>query len=516
LRLKIKFIFILVFCLNSLAGSIYNTYFDLLAQDQVPEEKKEDLSEKNGDNKNEVEENFIVPEDQIQRTEYLDFTYNFLLDLESFFKMGENQTLEETNLKNEIRYQTKIIYGSEDKYFFSRLNVYLRPMLFNEDLSQDYYYSEDTELARNLRLSSHTSEIIFNELYFNYSRDNFRIRAGNQIYAWGTADRFNPTSYFNPLDLRELFFKDEDEFRLGTLSLSSTFFLKDYSLDFVFVPVHSPSLLAPNNNFWSFSMNHYFFPVKFKADKGEELDEKNFAYGTKISGNRHGVDFSLSAYHGPDNNPLWLPMAIQLQANEPLSILVDPKYYVLNMLGGDFSVNINRFVFQGELSFSPDKKGLAEYDFNNTNKDLTLPLAVKESFYFSYAFGFNYSLPLHLLIHNYQGNPLFSFEWFQAKYLDKDLASPFITDLVTLKFEDSYFDDYLYFSLTGLYGFKNKDRIITPLLSYDFQNGFKVEFSYSRIKGKDSGSSRGLDSDNSVFYYLKDDDILRGNFSYEY
>ncbi|MEZ4565798.1 MAG: DUF1302 family protein [Desulfobacterales bacterium] len=65
--------------------------------------------------------------------------------------------------------------------------------------------------------------MIFRELYYNWSREKFRVRMGNQVIAWGTADFLNSTSYFNPSDLRELLFKDEDQVALPVPAVSGLF-----------------------------------------------------------------------------------------------------------------------------------------------------------------------------------------------------------------------------------------------------------------------------------------------------
>ena len=102
------------------------------------------------------------------------------------------------NRKNELRANIKLKSGSDDFYLFLNTNQYIIPLAINDE----FRYSENFRIGRNGTISGTFYEMNAREFYVNLAFEKIRLRAGNQVYGWGTADVFNPTSYFNPQDLR--------------------------------------------------------------------------------------------------------------------------------------------------------------------------------------------------------------------------------------------------------------------------------------------------------------------------
>ncbi|MBW2594781.1 MAG: SPOR domain-containing protein [Deltaproteobacteria bacterium] len=440
-----------------------------------------------------------------------EFTYSGFIEFETFVNTGTGQSFRDKNKKNEIRNRLRMRYGTENLFLFSASNIYLFQTYLNKRADDHYLYAKDQKVSRNLRLSSREAELSFNELYLNYGRGNFRLRAGNQIYGWGTADAFNPTSYFNPSDMREILFRDDDENKAGVPSLSGMFFLGDYTLEAVFVPVHIPPIMAPEGNFWALSVNSFLLPVIF--DEPEQLggDIDNVGYGARLSTSRGGVDMSVSGYRGPDKDQLFLPDKIIFQGAIPVAVHLSSQASIVSMFGFDISAALGDFVVQFEAAYSPDKAGIVEQSVTSL-PGLTLPFEIDRSHYLSYATGFNYFIPLSRLIEGHTGDTVFTFEWFQSRYLEGGVYSPSITDIVSCKLEDSYFDGRVKTTIKGIFDTQHGGKIFWPEIGYDFQNGFLIEVGYAVIRG-DRGSSWESDS---IFYYFKDNDIVMGKIRYEY
>jgi len=53
---------------------------------------------------------------------------------------------------------------------------------------------------------------------------------------------------------------------------------------------------------------------------------------------------------------------------------------------------------------------------------------------------FNQAIIMDALIERHTGEAVFTFEWFKSRYLEDGLYAPLVTDIVSCKFEDSYFD----------------------------------------------------------------------------
>lgn len=441
-----------------------------------------------------------------------EFTFSGFIEFETFVNTGTGGSFRDKNKKNEIRNRLRMRYGTENLFLFSVSNIYLFQTYLNSRMDDHYRYAKDQHVSRNLRLSSREAEISFDELYLNYGRGSFRLRAGNQIYGWGTADAFNPTSYFNPSDMREMFFRDDDENKAGVPSLSGMFFLGDYTLEAVFVPVHIPPIMPPEGNFWALAINDSFFlPIVFDEPERLGADIDNVGYGARLSTSTGGVDISVSGYRGPDKNQLFLPYKIIFQSGIPVALQIRPQASIVSMFGFDLSAALGDFVVQFEAAYSPDKAGIVEQQVTGL-LGLTLPFKIDRARYISYAAGFNYFIPLGRLIEGHTGDTVFTFEWFQSRYLEKGLYSPSITDIVTCKLEDSYFDGRVKATVKGIFDTQHGGKVFWPEIGYDFQNGFLIEVGYAAIRG-DRGASWESDS---IFYYFKDNDIVMGKIRYEY
>lgn len=447
----------------------------------------------------------LFPQEEHEEAEESVESSDFTLDITGFIE-NENiistctsQEPGEISKKNEIRNNLKIRYGTEKYYLSVVTNQHVIPSTVNDE----YKYSEGFSAGRNGRISGEFYEINPQELYLNASFESFRIRAGNQIYGWGTSDVFNPTSYFNPYDLRELVFKDEDELKCGVPSLSSLIFIKDYTLELVFVPLHIPALFAEQGNWWAVRYMEGPFPV-FVADGGAmELSAANFGYGARFGGTFYGIDASVSGYHGPDRDPLLRPCRTVLIPNKPVSIEVRPEYYNVTYIGADFSMKFDRFTVQGEVSFAPDKTAVIDQPYTI---DMKMPFEITETKALSYSAGFNYYIPVQRLVEGHEGTAVFTAEWMQTVYYKEGLMRPFLTDIISCRVEDAWFSDRLKPSVTLVIDTAKNGKAIMPKIAWDFQNGFSIDASYCHISG----------DDGSVIGYFRDNDFVSIRGRYEF
>jgi len=409
------------------------------------------------------------------------------------------QETADINKKNEIRNNLKIRYGVEEYYLRIVSNQYIIPSAFNEE----YKYSDGFNAGRNGRISGDFYEINPQELYFNASFENLRFRAGNQVYGWGTADVFNPTSYFNSYDFRELVFKDDDELKNGVPSLSAMFFISDYSLELVYVPVHVPARFAAMENYWEVRYMEGPFPV-YIADGGEvDLSAENSGYGARFGCTFSGTDVSLSGYHGPDRDPLLRPYRTVSIPDEPVSIEVKPEYYSVTYIGADISMKLEKITLQGELSFSPDKTAVISQPYKI---DMELPFAITETKAISYAAGFNYYIPFSRILEGHEGTTVFTVEWMQTIYYKQGLMKPFITDIIAGRIEDDFFSGTLKPSITFMFDTAEKGAVVMPEFLWDLQNGFSLGVLYCYISG----------DDGSVIGYYKNNDFISVRGRYEF
>ena len=440
-----------------------------------------------------------------------DLTWRVNVAFENYVNTNQELHFEDAYEKQEVHTQLDLKYGTGDRYLKSITDIYFFPTFLNEDIGNDYPYAPESRTHRNLRISSESSEIIFRELYYNWLIDKCRIRIGNQVYPWGTADFLNSTSYLNPNDLRELILKEGDELRLGVPSASAMIFFSDFTMELVFVPVHTAVAIPSTGHFWAVKEVEGQYPVYFDESDPMDASSENFGYAVRVSRTYRGMDLSLSGYHGPDNDQLLVPFRTVLEPNKSVGIMIQPQYFVVDYVGADFSTTYEDFAFNAEVAYSPNKHGIIE---QNTDQPQTLefPYDTAETDYLSYSLGVNYFIPMQKLLPGHAGDSLFTMEWYQAAYFEDKFDSPQITDLLSFQFQDSYFDKRVKVWLATVFETRRGGMIFWPKLGYDFKNGFEVEVGYVGINGRGEGD---YDKD-SLFYYYRENDIIMVNFTYAF
>ncbi|WP_319525945.1 DUF1302 family protein [uncultured Desulfosarcina sp.] len=436
-------------------------------------------------------------------------TWRGFVEMEGFFRTREEFQDEDRVVKNEIRSHLEVRYGSDDRFAFMAADLYLLPQALGNETDTVYYYDEDSGIDRNLRIYGREAEAQFNELYVNCSFDRIRLRAGNQKYAWGTADFFNPTAYANPYDLRELIFKDEEELKLGIPSLSAMAFTDAFTLEAVLAPVHVPTLLPTTDQFWAIRRVEGFFPVVIDDTQALDPTLENTGWGLRLSATRGNTDISFSAWRGPDHDPVLLPAGVVVEPGEPVALLIRPDYHVIHALGADVTMNTDAFVFQAEASWSPDKCSFVRQDLTDI-AGITFPFEVEKSDYLAFAVGANWFVPLGRLIDGHTGQSVLSVEWYQSRFFKEGLNPPLLPDMFTCRYEDSFLDDLLYTEITFIYEDRHGGTIFWPMIGLDFQNGFTLEVSYAGIDGEGSGSWEN----DSLFYYFRDNDMVMAKVRY--
>jgi len=152
--------------------------------------------------------------------------------------------------------------------------------------------------------------ILFREAYvdlYGFLSPNLDIRIGLQRIAWGTGDRLNPTDNLNPDDLEDIW---DFGRHLGSQAIKASYYLGEYSLTVVFIPIFTPATLPIRE--WAEALSS---PPEFpsgvelrnlsdKVITPENNLKESSMFGLKIAKNILGYDFSLSYFYGRDDIPL--------------------------------------------------------------------------------------------------------------------------------------------------------------------------------------------------------------------
>jgi hypothetical protein len=449
-------------------------------------------------------------EDDLSEMDASPFDWRLKTALKNQFPTDPDWKFHGDNQKSELSLRMEAAYASAPYSFITITDGYFLIPVFNDDIRDNYPYSSESKVHRNLRISSRGNEIVFREMYINYDADGYRFRLGNQVVSWGTADSINPTAYFSPNDFREFILKDDAEARFGIPSVSAMVFFDEFTTELLFAPVHVPPALPSTGHLWAIKTVETRFPgfknipVELGTPEERSVSSRNFGYGGRISTTLSGVDASLSAYHGPDKDQLFVPFSITIQENQPV-LFMQPESFVVDYMGFDVALTHGDFVFQMEGAFSPNRRGIV-----SQNSGIP-PYDTRNSRFYACSIGFNYFIPMHHLISGHAGESLFTAEWYLSRYDDNDINRPLFSDFLTLRYQDGFFDDRLKVSMTQLLAARHKGMVWWPKIGYDFHNGFEMELAYLAIYGRGSGDF----SRDSLFYYYRDNDFIMLNFWYK-
>lgn len=167
------------------------------------------------------------------------------------------------------------------------------------------------------------------EAYAYYSDDHWDVRAGRQIITWGVADALRLTDIISPMDYTEFLAQDYDDIRIPVGAIRLRYSREKWSAEAVAIPVSSFfDLPTDAENPWSVGQ------IPIGAEPQHRLC--NMEYGGRLSFFFSGIDFSFSALH------TW--------NKQPVVCNGQGEYRRMTMLGGDVSIPVGKFVVRGEVA----------------------------------------------------------------------------------------------------------------------------------------------------------------------
>ena len=177
------------------------------------------------------------------------------------------------------------------------------------------------------------------DFYIALAIDWFEVRAGYQIFSWGTGDLINPTNNLNPIDFSDPF----DSRRIPVFATAITLDFDFISLELVSIPTFTRSRLPLRNRRFD-ALRESPLPVLSPEDPEQEV--QNAQWAGRAAGHFGGFDVSLSGFTGFDD----LPTARLLVIQQPVQALViDPVYERIHILGADFATTLGVFGAEGRL-----------------------------------------------------------------------------------------------------------------------------------------------------------------------
>jgi Protein of unknown function (DUF1302) len=325
------------------------------------------------------------------------------------------------------------------------------------------------------------------EAYVDFHKiviDNLELRVGKQIIAWGTADKLNPTNNINPDDLEDIM---DFGRKLGTNAINMTYYIGEFSIAAVYVPIFTPAVLPSAD--WASALSPSFSALPGMA-VGNFTDTiilpKNNAgqssmAAVKIGGTIFNYDISASYFYGRDDLPLVNQVLITPTGLTTVDIDAQMIFPRMQVIGLDLAGAIGKVGIwaEGAVFISDEVEMLT--DLSALGMGVQSSIALEAKPYFKYVVGGDYTFKNGIYIN--------------AQYLHgfiHERDNDNLEDYLMAGIEKKYFNDELKIML-GL-GAEIKDFnelednyaiMIFPELSYYPVDNTEIILGAYLIDGKD-------------------------------
>ena len=329
---------------------------------------------------------------------------------------------------------------------------------------------------------------LYADIYFN----SLDLRIGKQQIIWGKGDGVFITDVVSPKDMSNFILPDFDEIRIGVTAAKADWYVGDFTLEGVWIPVFTPSVLPDSDSIWAVSMD---FPAgmtpSIKSAKLPDPTFKNSEGFAKLSYMGSSFDVELIGGYMWDDTPV--PHVTTFVPGMPPTVVVTPEYHRLSMAGGSFSTEILGVVFRGEGAYYDGNYFSIDPDKLQTNLladgDGTL-----QKNYLHYMAGMDYSLfGINL-----------SAQFVQQVILDYDsrLKNDEYESTATFLAAKTFLNETLKVQFFGYYGINNNDALLRPSVSYSIADGLDVTAGSDIFIG-DSGTFGQYDNNDMVYIKIK-------------
>ncbi len=201
---------------------------------------------------------------------------------------------------------------------------------------------DDAGLARDVTFqvpdrSRFRSILELEEAVLGFQGGPLDVTFGKQIFAWGTADAFNPTDNLNPHD----FLDPIDNRKLGVYSAAAHLGAGPVGLTLVFVPFFTPSKTPLRDERWVPPLDEQA-GVTLESRELPDRDLENAQYAARLQATVAGWDVAVSYFNGFEHTP------VLKRATVPGAVRLTPVFTRMQAAGLDFSTTWGNLEFHGE------------------------------------------------------------------------------------------------------------------------------------------------------------------------
>lgn len=338
--------------------------------------------------------------------------------------------------------------------------------------------------------NSDSLELNLREIYMDMYFKNFDLRIGKQQIVWGKADGVFITDIVSPLNLTEFLLPDFDEIRKGVIASKLDYYIGSSTLEAIVIPQFSPTVRPDANSIW-YIQPEFLAPVTYDWSKSTiNPSLENSELFLKWSAMTSNVDFELMGGYTWDDTPT-MHIRKQFEMDNTTTpstptltgLTITPQYHRLTVAGGSFSTEIKGIIFRGEGAYFDGK-------YFQTEDPLATDAIVQKN-YINYVAGLDFNI----------GNVKFSTQFIQKYILDynEQISENEFQNTATFMAHYDMMRETLHLELFSYIGLSNKDALIRPKISYDFDDSFSVLLGANIFVG-DSDGQFGQYKDNSMLY----------------
>jgi hypothetical protein len=341
-----------------------------------------------------------------------------------------------------------------------------------------YLYNADS-LSFNMR-----------EIYMDMYFKNFDLRLGKQQIVWGKADGVFITDIVSPLNLTEFLLPDFDEIRTGVIAAKVDYYIGNGTLEAIVIPQFTPTVRPPSSSIWYIEPD-FPAPPTFDWSKSTISPSlENSELFLKYSAMTSKIDFELMGGYTWDDNPAMhvkkefgMDTTTTPPTPELIGITITPQHHRLYVAGGSFSSEIKGVILRGEAAYYDGK-------YFQTEDPMAVDALIQKN-YLNYVFGLDFSI----------GGVKLSGQFIQKFILDHDekMIENKTNNMTTVLARYDALRETLHFELFSYIGLTNKDALIRPKITYDFDDSFSILLGSNIFVGDRAGQF-GQYQDNSMIY----------------
>ncbi len=341
------------------------------------------------------------------------------------------------------------------------------------------------------------NRLLPNEVYLKWLTRHVELKAGRQVIHWGSPEWFCSNSFFEPIDYSELFFKDEDESRLGMTALSVKILHEKVSLQLVCVPVPETTVMPGTSSPWGirFPPVRNAIPVVYNSGRPHAaMNAYGISFGGRLSAFAGPVTVALSGFRGTDRDALIVPTVIPAVGPQFVEI-IEPKWRPVTAIGADMTVSEGHFSLYCAAMYAPNKNSVS-----GPRISLLKPYTIRTEHYATATAGTSWHTDGNGISLAVEGTRSFYLRH-AGRYL-----MPLVSNMLAARIEKRLFSGLVVLRMQGIMPTDVHGYLLMPMAGLRFPFGLSIE-----VEGGIFGGSR---DDFTGSYSGRD--IIRTRLRYQF